>query len=86
MNSLDANDFLAFGCLIVSMIGLTLGGINRIVLRRGIGAQFIRYNTVVVGLPIVGALAFQQLATAAVVGLVADALAFAFAATVRDEK
>lgn len=86
MSSVAANDILAFAAMGLAIIGVIFGGINRLVLRRGIGAQFIRYNTIIVGFPIVAALAFQGLATEAFIALVADALAYAFAPTIRDEK
>ena len=83
---MDTADFLSISFAAIALVGVIAGSVNRHQLRKGIGIQFIRYNTVVIGLPIVAALAFQGMLTAALVVLVGDALAYAFAGIAKDER
>ena len=82
---MDTPDILAIIFGAVALVGVFSGGVNRFQLRKGMGAQFIRYNTIVIALPAGTALAFQGMLTEAAVSVLTGALGYAFAGTVKDE-
>jgi hypothetical protein len=51
---------------------------NRIKTGKGLGWQFIRYNTIATALPLVGLLALNNALTPAVTAIVAGALGYSF--------
>ncbi len=82
---MDTPDILAIIFGFVALVGVISGGVNRFQLRKGIGAQFIRYTTIVVALPAATSLAFQGMLTEAAVSVLAGALGYAFAGFAKDE-
>lgn len=80
-----APDILAVLFGLVALVGVVSGGINRFQLKRGMGAQFIRYIAIVVALPIAASLAFQGMLTEAAVSVLTGALGYAFAGAAKDE-
>lgn len=79
-------DILAILFGLVALGGVIGGAVNRFQRNRGIGAQFIRYNVVVIALPAATALAFQGLLVEAAVTVFMGALGYAFAGFAKDEK
>ena len=83
---MDPPDILAIIFGFVALVGVISGGVNRFQLRKGIGAQFIRYIAIVVALPAAASLAFQGMLTEAAVSVLTGALGYAFAGAAKDEK
>ncbi len=83
---MDTPDILTIIFGFVALVGVISGGVNRFQLRKGIGAQFIRYNAIVVALPLAGSLAFQGMLTEAAVSVLMGGLGYAFAGAAKDEK
>ena len=83
---MDTPDILAILFGMIAPIGVIGGVVNRVQLKKGIGVQFIRYNTVIVALPIAASLALLGMLTEAVVSLLAGALGYAFAGFAGGEK
>ena len=83
---MGAPDILAIIFGFVALVGVSSGAVNRYQLRKAIGAQFIRYNAIVVALPAAVSLAFLGMLTEAAVSVLTGALGYAFAGTVKDEK
>jgi hypothetical protein len=75
---METRDWMAAGLLAVAVIVPVLAMIGRLVQSKGIGWQFIRFNTIIVGLPISGILALYGLLTEGAVAIVAGALGYAF--------
>ena len=82
---MDAPDILAILFGLVSLVGVTSGGVNRFQLKKGIGAQFIRYTAIVVAIPAAVSLAFQGMLTESAVTVLMGALGYAFAGVAKDE-
>lgn len=68
----------------VALVGAIGGVASRLLLKKGLGVQFIRYTALSVALPIAAALMFQDIPVAAVAAAVLGALGYAFAD--RDKK
>jgi hypothetical protein len=83
---MEARDILAIIFGVVALVGVLGGAVNRFQLKKGIGAQFIRYIAIVVALPVAASLAFQGLLTEAAVSVLTGALGYAFAQAAKDEK
>jgi hypothetical protein len=81
----ETNDILAIVFGLVALAWVAGGAVNRFQLRKGIGAQFIRYIAIVVALPMSAALAFQGMLTEAVVTIITGALGYAFAGVANSE-
>ena len=73
-----ANDILAILFGSVAVVGITGGIANRLIMKKGIGAQFIRFIALVVAMPLAGALVFQHMATQAVISLILGILGYIF--------
>lgn len=69
----------------VAILGMAGGILNRVLMRKSIGSQFIRYNVVAVALPLAGSLAFLGRLTEAAVTILMGALGYAFAGSKKDE-
>ncbi|MFQ5562315.1 MAG: hypothetical protein ACE5FO_01980 [Parvularculaceae bacterium] len=76
---MDAKEILAVLFGVVAVLGVFGGIVNRIQLRKGIGAQFIRYNAITVALPAAVSLAFLGMLTEAAVTVLTGALGYVFA-------
>jgi len=76
---MDVKDILSIAFVAMSMVGLIGGFANRLMLKKGLGTQFIRYVALVVALPIAAALALQGMLTEAAVSVVLGALGYVFA-------
>ena len=76
---MEIKDIISLSLLAIAFLGLRGGIINRMVLRKGIGNQFVRYAAIVVALPIAGALAAQGLLTEAAVTAILGILGYVFA-------
>ena len=83
---MDAPDILAILFGLVSLVGVTSGAVNRFQLKKGIGAQFIRYIAIVVALPAAVSLALLGMLTEAAVTVLVGGLGYAFAGAAKDEK
>ena len=86
MFEMGAIDLLSIIFGSIAFVGVAGGVLNRFHLRKGIGAQFIRYNTLVIALPAAIALALQGMLTEAAASVITGALAYAFAGFGEDEK
>lgn len=75
---METRDWMAAGLLAVALIVPVLAMVGRLVQAKGIGWQFIRFNTIIVGLPTAGILAIYGLLTEGAVAIIAGALGFAF--------
>ena len=82
---LAIHDVLSIIFGLVALAGVIGGAINRYQLKKGIGAQFIRFIAVSVALPMSASLAFQGMLTEAVVTIITGALSYAFAGARKDE-
>lgn len=71
-------DLLSLIFALVAVVGVGGGMVNRIVLKKGIGAQFIRYTALVVALPLAGTFVFQGMVTEAIASLVLGILGYVF--------
>mgnify|MGYP003675953905 CR=1 FL=1 len=69
-----------------ALAGVIGGAINRCFFGYGIGAQFIRYISVVVALPAGISLAIFGMLTEAAVSIITGVLAYAFAGVENDER
>lgn len=78
---METKDLLAIIFGLVAVMGVGGGIANRLQLKKGIGAQFIRYIALVVALPLAGAFVFQGLLTEAVVTLILGILGYLFPGT-----
>ena len=83
---MDAPEILAILFGSTALVGVVSGAVNRFQLKRGIGAQFIRYITIVVALPAAVSLAFLGMLTEAAVTVLTGGLGYAFAGAAKDEK
>jgi hypothetical protein len=81
-----ANEILAIGCALVALAGVVGGAVNRYQQKLGIGSQFIRYNALVIGLPIAASLAFLDMLTEAASAALLGVLAYVFPNAGRGEK
>ncbi len=84
--SLGAPDILAISFGLTALFGVIGGAVNRFQLKRGIGAQFIRYIAIVVALPAAVSLALLGMLTEAAVTVLIGGLGYAFAGIANDEK
>jgi hypothetical protein len=84
--TLAVQDILAVIFGLVALAGIIGGAVNRFQLRKGIGAQFIRYIAMVIALPAGAALAFQGMLNEAAVSVLLGALGYAFPGPEKDER
>ena len=83
---MGAPDILAIVFGLIALFGVIAGGVNRFQLKKGIGAQFIRYIAIVVALPAAVSLALLGMLTEAAAALLTGGLGYAFAGVANDEK
>ncbi len=83
---MGAPDILAIVFGLTALSGVIAGGVNRFQLKKGIGAQFIRYIAIVVALPAAVSLALLGMLTEAAAALLTGGLGYAFAGVANDEK
>lgn len=81
---MNTRDIISIMFAFVSLAGVIGGAVNRYQLRKGIGAQFIRYIVAVLALPIAAALAFQGMLTEAAVTLILGVLGYLFPGAGKD--
>jgi len=80
---MEARDILSIMFAAIAVIGV-LGGITeRIVSRRGIGSQFIRFMALVVTLPLAATFVLQGMLTEAVASLILGILGYIFASSAK---
>lgn len=79
------NDILAIMFATVTLIGVLGGVCNRIVTKKGIGAQFIRFIALVVALPLAGTFVFEGMLTQAVISLLLGILGYVFPGSAKDD-
>lgn len=82
---LGASDILAILFGLTALFGVIGGAVNRLQLKRGIGAQYIRFIAIVVALPAAVSLAFLGMLTEAAVTVLTGGLSYAFAGAAKDE-
>jgi len=82
---LDTKDLVSILFGLTALIAVSGGILNRFQLQKGIGAQFIRFNTVVIALPVSAVLALNGMLTEAAVSIISGALGYAFAGIAKDE-
>lgn len=82
---MGASDIIAILFGLTALISVIGGAVNRFQLKKGIGAQFIRYNTIVVVLPAAVSLALLGMLTEAAVTVLTGGLGYAFAGAAKDE-
>ncbi|MGE0056006.1 MAG: hypothetical protein AB7S74_17555 [Hyphomicrobium sp.] len=81
---MTTHELLAVISALVALAGVIGGAVNRFQLKKGIGSQFIRYNALVLGLPIAAALAFLGMLTEAAVSVILGVLAYVFPGSSND--
>lgn len=83
---MGAPDIIAILFGLTALIGVTGGAVNRFQMKKAIGAQFIRYNAIVVALPAAVSLALLGMLTEAAVAVLTGGLGYAFAGAAKDER
>jgi hypothetical protein len=81
---MDTKDMLSLAFAALALLGAAGGIASRLLLKKGLGVQFIRYTALSVALPIAAALVFQDMPVAAMIAAALGALGYAFAD--RDKK
>lgn len=83
---MGAPDIIAILFGLTALFGVIGGSVNRFQLKKAIGAQFIRYNAIVVALPAAVSLALLGMLTEAAVTILAGGLGYAFAGAAKDDR
>lgn len=82
---METRDILAIMCGAIAIIGV-LGGIwSWVAIKKGIGAQFIRFIALVVALPLAAAFVFLGMLTPAVISLILGILGYVFPGSTKEE-
>ena len=82
---MQIRDWLAVGLLALTVIIPVMAMTGRLVQSRGIGWQFIRFNTIIVAVSVAGILGLYGLLTEGAVAILAGALGYAFGKSGSDE-
>jgi hypothetical protein len=82
---MQVKDWLAVGLLALAVIVPILAMIGRLIQSKGIGWQFIRFNAIIVAVPVAGILALYGLLTEGAVAIMAGVVGYAFGKNGSDE-
>jgi hypothetical protein len=74
----DVKDIISLMLVAMALIGVIGGVANRLLLRKGIGSQFIRFMAIVIAFPLTVALILQGLLTEAAATALLGILGYVF--------